>query len=252
MMKEIKFKKLIALLLILSVIGIVYIFNPYKLEHIGHRDKIMAHRVNSLEKLSYTENFYSGVELDLMYDAGKQTFDINHPPTPSIGLDLKTYVTHIQNKNLKLWLDMKNLSEENAAEAAKILHRIITENGIAKKNVLVESPKIQLLHYFKAEGFATSFYLPYFMYEEDEVTLKKTIDSLNTLKLKYAYDGISADVNNYEILKQHFPDDRKFLWDLHQPYSRRQVKHFKEFRKYVKDPTVEIILVRVALPIGSR
>lgn len=252
MTKEIKYKKWIVFLLILLIAGIVYIFNPYKLEYYGYSNKIMAHRVNSIEKLAYAEKFYNGVELDLMFDSATKTFDVNHPPAPSIGLDLKMYVTHIQNKNLKLWLDVKNLSEENASESAKLLQRIITESGITKKNVLVESPEIQLLHYFKAEGFQTSFYLPYFLYKEDEAGLKKTIDSLKLLKQKYRVDGISADVKNYEILNHYFKTDRKFLWDLHQPYSRRQIKHFQDFRKYVKDPAVEIVLVRVALPIGSR
>lgn len=251
-MKEIKYKKMIILFSAMFFVGIVYILSPYKPEHIGYRNKVFAHRVNSLEKLAYCEKFYSGVELDLMYDAEKQTFDVNHPPVLSIDLDLKTYLSHIKNKELKLWFDVKNLTEKNAKDSAKILNQIVMESGIKKELILVESPEIRLLHFFKAQGFTTSFYLPYFMYEEDEATLNKTIDSLKILKLKYSCDGISADVKNYEILNRYFPNDRKFLWDLHQFYSRRQLKHFKEFRKYVKDPTVEIVLVRVALPVGNR
>lgn len=251
-MKGNKYKKAIILFLIFSVLGIIYLFSPYKPEYYGYSDKIMAHRVNSIKKLAYAERFYAGVELDLMYNAKKHTFDVNHPPAPSIGLDLETYLSHIRNKELKLWLDIKNISSENAVHASKTLSRLIADSGLNKENILVESTEIQYLYLFKNEGFKTSFYLPYFLYEQNETTLLKTIDSLKSLKSIYTTDGISADVLNYDILDRYFKKDQKFLWALYPAYSRHQIRNYMNFRRYVSDPTVEIILVKVALPIGNR
>lgn len=252
MTKENKHTKIISLLIGLFVLGSIYIFCPYRPEYFGYRNKVLAHRVNSLEKLAFAERFYTGVELDLIYNSDNQSFDVNHPPAPSIGLDLETYLSHIKNKNIKLWLDIKNISKENAADAAQSLSQQITNAGISKKNILVESPEIPYLYLFKEEGFRTSFYLPYFLYKQDEQTLAKTIDSLKSLKKQYCSDGISADVLNYNILNQYFKKDKKFLWAIYPSYSRHQIDNYTNFRKYASDPTVEIILVKVALPIGER
>lgn len=252
MMKEIRIKKLIIYGFLLLFLALIYIFSPYKLEYYGYREKVMAHRVNSLEKLDYTQRFYVGVELDLMYDDHQKRFDVNHPPAPSIDLNLDNYLSEIKNKDLKLWLDMKNITRKNVVEASNLLSELVDKHGLNKEKILVESPEIHLLSYFKNLGFTTSFYLPYYMYREDPATLKGTIDSIKNLQDIYYSDGISADVSNYEILKCYFETDRKFLWDLHQPYSRKQMEHFKSFRTYIKDPTVEIVLVRVGLPIGNR
>lgn len=252
MMKEIKYKRIIKIFFLVILFGIIYILNPYKIEYYGYQNKIMAHRVNSLEKLKYTEKVYGGVELDLVYDETNKVFDINHPPAPSIGLNLETYLSYLSNKDIKLWLDFKNLSVDNADESARLLNHLINKSKLKKENVLVESSEIEFLYLFKEKGFETSFYLPYFLYKQEGLILTKTIDSLKQLKEKYVSDGISADVNNYEILNTYFKNDRKFLWDLHSPYSRNQIQHYFDFRKYISDPTVEIILVKVALPIGNR
>lgn len=250
MMKGIKKTIIYGILLLFLVL--IYIISPFKLEYYGYREKVMAHRVNSLEKLEYTQRFYAGVELDLMYDDHQKAYDVNHPPAPSIDLNLDDYLAEIKNKDLKLWLDMKNITRKNADEASKLLSKLVDKHGLNKEKILVESPEIHLLSYFKNHGFTTSFYLPYYMYRENPKALKNTIDSIKNLQAVYYSDGISADVRNYEILKRYFETDRKFLWDLHQPYSRKQIKHFKNFRTYIKDPTVEIVLVRVSLPIGDR
>ncbi len=252
MMKEIKIKKLIIYGFLMLFLLLIYVFNPYKLEHYGYREKVMAHRVNSLEKLDYSQRFYEGVELDLMYDENKKLYDVNHPPAFSIGLNLDDYLSEIKNKDLKLWLDMKNITKKNVVDAANLLSTLVDKHGLNKKNILVESPEIHLLSHFSDFGFTTSFYLPYYMYKEEPLALESIIDSIKKLQEIYYADGVSADVSNYEILKQHFKNDRKFLWDLHQPYSRRQIAHFKNFRTYIKDPTIEIVLVRVGLPIGNR
>ena len=105
---------------------------------------------------------------------------------------------------------------------------------------------------FKAKGFKTSFYLPQLVGLADESTLAPTIDSIKKLLAKYPTSGISCNVNAYEVVNEYFKNEKKYLWHIYKPYSRHQVKNYRDFRKYVSDPTVEAVLIQVALPVGNR
>ena len=97
-----KNKKKIVFILVLMVAVAVYIFNPYKLEYAGYQSKVWAHRVNSLEKLNYTQKFYQGIELDLVFDSISNTFDVKKKKKKSANLNLDTYFSKINDKALKL------------------------------------------------------------------------------------------------------------------------------------------------------
>ena len=247
-----KNKKKIFFIIVLITIVAVYIFNPYKLEYADYQSKVWAHRVNSLEKLNYTQKFYDGIELDLVFDSITQTFDVNHPPDPTINLDLGTYFSNINNKEIKLWLDFKNLSETNAEKAAEILDQLTQKHSLKSENILVESPEISCLQGFKNKGFKTSFYLPQLVGLSHESNLIPTVDSIKQLLVKYPTTGISCNVNAYEVINEYFKEEKKYLWHIYKPYSRHQVKNYQDFRKYVSDPKVEAVLIQVALPVGNR
>lgn len=244
-------KKIIFIIVLITAVA-VYIFNPYKLEYAGYQSKVWAHRVNSLEKLNYTQKFYDGIELDLVFDSITQTFDVNHPPDPSIKLDLDTYFSNIKNKEIKLWLDFKNLSEHNAEKSSEILDQLTKKHSLKSENILVESPEISCLQDFKNKGFKTSFYLPQLVGLADESKFVPTIDSIKQLLVKYPTSGISCNANAYEVINEYFKEEKKYLWHIYKPYSRHQVKNYQDFRKYVSDPTVEAVLIQVALPVGNR
>ncbi len=247
-----KNKKLLILIIVLISAAVVYIFNPYKLEYIGHQPKVWAHRVNSLDKLNYTQKFYSGVELDVVFDSITNTFDVNHPPALSVGLNLDTYFSEITNKEVKLWLDFKNLSEDNAQKSAEVVDRLAKKHGLKNENILIESTEIHNLQIFKSKGFKTSFYLPQLVALANETTLVPTIDSIKQLLVKYPTSGISSNVNAYEVVNKYFKNETKYLWHTYKPYSRHQIKNYRDFRKYVSDATVEAVLIQVALPVGNR
>lgn len=247
-----KNKKKIVFIIVLITAVVVYIFNPYKLEYAGYQSKVWAHRVNTLDKLDYTQKFYDGIELDLVFDSITQTFDVNHPPDPSIKLNLDTYFSNIKNKEIKLWLDFKNLSIDNAEKAVEILDQLTKKHSLKTENILVESTEIIYLQSFKTKGFKTSFYLPQLVGLADESKFKPTIDSIKQLLVKYPTSGISCNVNAYDVINKYFKNEQKFLWHIYKPYSRHQVKNYQDFRKYVSDPTVEAVLIQVALPVGNR
>ncbi|MEG1267098.1 MAG: hypothetical protein RSE19_11535, partial [Myroides sp.] len=206
-----KNKKKIIFIIFLITAVVVYIFNPYKLEYVGYQSKVWAHRVNTLDKLNYTQKFYQGIELDLVFDSITQTFDVNHPPDPSIKLDLDTYFSNINNKEIKLWLDFKNLSEHNAEKYAEILDQLTKEHSLKRENILVESPEISCLQGFKNKGFKTSFYLPQLVGLADETKFVSIIDSIKQLLVKYPTTGISCNANAYEVINEYFKEEKKYL-----------------------------------------
>jgi len=247
-----KNKKKIIFIIVLITAVVVYIFNPYKLEYAGYQSKVWAHKVNTLDKLNYTQKFYDGIELDLVFDSINNKFDVNHPPDSSINLDLDLFFSHINNKEIKLWLDFKNLSEANAEKSAEILDQLTRKHSLKSENILIESTEINCLQNFKSKGFKTSFYLPQLVGLADESTLAPTIDSIKQLLVKYPTSGISCNVNAYEVVNEYFKEEKKYLWHIYKPYSRYQVKNYRDFREYVSDPTVEAVLIQVALPVGNR
>ncbi len=252
MMNALKRNRILTFIFLIAAVGLIYIFNPYKLEYAGYQSKVWAHRVNSIEKLNYTQKFYQGVELDLVFDSITKTFDVNHPPANSIHLDLDTYFSHIENKEIKLWLDFKNLSETNAETSSEILDKLTKKHSLKNENILVESTEMHNLLVFKSKGFRTSFYLPPLVGLAEENKLLPTIDSVKQLLLKYPTSGISCNVNAYEVVNEYFKNEQKYLWHMYKPYSRHQIKNYRDFRKYVSDPTVEAVLIQVALPVGNR
>ena len=249
-LKKNKKKIIFTIVLILAVV--VYIFNPYKLEYAGYQSKVWAHKVNTLDKLNYSQKFYDGIELDLVFDSISNKFDVNHPPDPSIKLDLDVYFSNIKNKEIKLWLDFKNLSEANVEKSAEILDQLTKKHSLKSENVLVESTEINCLQNFKTKGFKTSFYLPQLVGLTDKSTLAPKIDSIKQLLVKYPTSGISCNVNAYEVVNEYFKEEKKYLWHIYKPYSRHQIKNYCDFRKYVSDSTVEAVLIQVALPVGNR
>lgn len=252
-MKGLKNNKIRYTIFLLSLSILLYIYNPYKIEYFGHQSKVWAHRVNTLEKLSYTEKFYFGIELDVVFDSIKNNFDVNHPPDKSIGLDLDLYFSKIENKNIKLWLDFKNLSKSNAIKSSVILDRLAAKNNLNNQNILVESEDVISLEYFKFKNFKTLFYLPPLVdLNNRSHVLINRIDSISLLLKKYPTSGISSHTNSYNVLNSYFKNEKKFLWSTDEPYSRHQIRNYRKFRTYICDPNVEVMLIKVALPVGNR
>ena len=96
-----KTKKILIAIISVFVLLIAYKLNPYRLQFIGHYDKIWAHRVNSTEKLESAIQYFNGVELDVFYDSNTNKFDVNHPPAKSIGLDFQTYLSNIETSSIR-------------------------------------------------------------------------------------------------------------------------------------------------------
>jgi hypothetical protein len=245
--------KIIALLIdcfFLSVIFYnVYKYVPYRFEHLTELQKVHAHRVNTITKLNQASVYYSGIELDVIFDVKTNKFDVFHPPVKSIGLSLETYLSNISNKELKIWLDFKNLTENNKQQATARLFYLITKFKLNKQLLLVESQNISQLQYITNKGFLTSYYVPSDLYK----ATKTEKDSIYKLIKNYNKQSISFTYLNYEYLCNKFPEREKFVWALFgNPFGKTRIEQIASTRKILKDSTVKRLLVPFKSIGGNR
>lgn len=226
-----------------------YKYIPYRFEHLSGIKKVHAHRVNTITKLNQAKLYYTGIELDVIFDTKTNTFDVYHPPAESIGLNLETYLSKLSDDNLKVWLDFKNLTAENKVLATNRLVFLMTKFKLTKQMFLVESKNIDQLQYINDRGFLTSYYVPSSLYNSN----KKFKDSIYKLIMTYNQQSISFTHQNYIELHKKFPRREKFVWALYgNPLGKSRVHQIRITRRILKDTTVKRLLVPFKSIGGNR
>ena len=235
-----KKKQLVWFLFSIVILGYFYRYSPYKIEGLGFYDKIWAHRANTVDKANSAANYFNGFELDLIYNEISNIFDVNHPSTKNINLTFETYLNKIEVEQQPfMWLDIKNLKLENAAQILKRLEMLFSKNNFKRSNILVESRYPDALDMFNALGYKTSYYLPSKLYVKSKEQLSKQITIISSKLKKQPYLAISSTYLDYEVLTKYFPKRTKYIWTLIGPYS---VNKFQDVRTVLKDSTVKAVL----------
>lgn len=227
-------------ILILAGLRYAYKFTPYRLEFLGHYDKVWTHRVNSLEKQEAALLFHKGIEVDLDYIEELDFLDINHLPAPSIGLSFEEYVHNIPNKKgyPYLWLDIKELDTLNNQRIFNKIAPVLRCKKYPLEKVLVEGMQPEALEIFKKEGFKVTYYLPWYLHDLSESELLSEINTLKNMEKRFPQTAFSTNTSQYELIKKHFPDKELYLW----AEGHRPVKDFFLFRKILKDTLVIAVL----------
>ena len=133
------------------------------------------HRVNSPKKIQDVGIKYFGVELDVIYYEQEDAFENSHDKTDLLKYPLeKTLKNHAYWHHF--WFDFKNLTQENNSQAKQTLEKLMKNNYISKDKVWVESQNLEALESFTKDGWKTSYYMPYYKFEE--MTQKEVADIL--------------------------------------------------------------------------
>lgn len=245
-----RFMKRIALLaLVVLVLAYMYRWSPYKIEFLGHYEKVWAHRVNSVEKLESALHYFEGIELDLVYLEDKKVLDVNHPPAESIGLDFESYISTLeQDSQPFMWLDMKNLNVDNAQPILDRLIPILEKKSYPLNKILIEATEPKALRIFSSAGFKTSFYLPTGLSAMPENKLQETIKLIEEQLNEQPTLGISSDYHDYHIMAQYFPNKTKYLWALLPTFHTK----LGSVKKPLNDDKVEVMLIKYNALRGNR
>ncbi|WP_456441323.1 hypothetical protein [Psychroserpens sp.] len=244
-----KRKRFLLVALSVLVLLIVYLLNPYRIQFVGHYDKIWAHRVNSTEKLESALKHFNGVELDLVYDTITNSFDVNHPPAKSIGLNFQTYLSKIEIANKPyLWLDIKNLNLETVEGIYIRLTYLVEKYNYSKEKILVETRYPEALPKFTEYGFMTSYYLDSKVKKVKGDAANVVADEIRSILENQPKIGISSSYLGYDFMTKFFPKKEKYIWVL----TPRIHSDFFKIRRMLTDQTIKVVLIKYNAFEGNR
>lgn len=125
--------------------------------------KIFAHRTDTIGKLLEAKLYFSGVEVDVVFNPERNEFRVYHPPASDVGLTLETFLQAANDRpDLKFWLDWKNPDRENIDAALTELRRLGGKFRLSKR-AIIETPAdatTPQLAALKDLGFRHAYYLP--------------------------------------------------------------------------------------------
>lgn len=244
-----KITRTFLVLISLFLLGTAYRYSPYKLEYLGHYDKIWAHRLNSTERLESALKYFNGIEVDLVYDEKNNLLDVGHPPSPSINLNLDKYISLINiSEKPHIWLDIKNLDVDDGEKILDKLIQVFSKYNYPFEKVLVETRYPEVLSGFSDKGFKTSFYLPYGLTEKNAEERDLEIKNIRNILKRQPDLAISSDYKDYGIMARNFPENEKYLWIINSV-----TKHgFSTPKKILNDSTVKAVLISYRTINGNR
>lgn len=201
-------KKAIVLFCIIAVLVFGLFSNQTLL--LFFSQKVWQHKVNSIEKLKNCN--LSGIELDIVYLANKNVFDVYHPPEKSQNLHLKNYLKALPKNITQLWLDFKNLNNTNAENSLRLLNQLVKEHELNKRNIVIESDQMALLSSFRKNGYQTSYYFPQGLSKSSNQNLQSKLMMIKKELKENKPTYISSKYDDYDLLKENFPEQKKLFW----------------------------------------
>lgn len=245
-------KKWLIVFVVIFLIAIPFVFFSTTFLRYAWPQKVWAHKVNTLEKLEEATQFFSGIELDVVYDDVSKSFEVNHPPDSSIQLLLSKYLqVGATYPNCRYWLDMKNLTDSNFVQAATTLSQCVKSVKLQSSNIIVESPHPEFLPAFQKFGFNTSFYVPTHLCDVTRKELEVEISAIRNKLNKYPCDFISFEYKDYLIHSNYFPTQKKICWFTAFGASNK-VKSQYLLYKILSDNSVNVLLVPFKAKYGNR
>jgi heptose-I-phosphate ethanolaminephosphotransferase len=174
--------------------------------------KLWLHRVNNAQRLSYYFEKYNGFEIDILYNPSNDSFNVSHDNIS--GDEELTQLFEVfkrkpdKNQAKYIWLDLKNLTAENADAALSNLNNLVIKYDIDKSNLIVESSNTFHLSKFTDKGFMTSYY---FTLDENNIadSLAESIYKFDSSNVMF----ISSSARYYNYLLLYFPNCPKLYWD---------------------------------------
>lgn len=169
-------------------------------------DKLWAHRVLDFNEVNGKYNNFNGVEVDVFFESSKGIFDIRHHGK-YMGKTLLEYLENINNKEIFLWVDLKNIDRNNVNDVLNRLN-LILENTISKNQLIIESKNIELLDKLQNEGYFISYWVPSFNFFRSPFELIIVKRNL----IRFSPNAISCSHHNVDFYSRKFPNYNLHCW----------------------------------------
>lgn len=214
------------------------------------KSKTWKHGVYSRSDASKYEDIFEGLEVDVVYSSEKDNVFIGRVEDDADkDKSFDNWLSILKNPSkLKYWIDFKNLSADNCAQALACLDKLASKYGI-KNNMMVENQDVDALQHAKESGFHVILWVDNLHYwrkphsHNDSVsicrTIRNKIDKLNP-------DAISCEFTAYPMLCDSFPEQNIHFWDTPKDFTEENIKHTQML---CREKSVRVVLVDYPHPI---
>lgn len=216
--------------------------------------RIIPHRVNSLGKMAdvFAAGFRS-FELDLVFNADQGHFEVGHDSEAMSGKTLEYFLKKAPNGGFdKVWLDVKNLDDDNLEDALAELKRLDAAYGL-KKYAIVESSMTGAAFAKIADaGFLSSYYLPTeleaMIAANDHAALSDAalgiVKQVSAQRVKAVSFGIEVYPFVTKYLQDALPKDVVYhTWDTKMTMASENFPKDMKAMPYYSDKRLKTILV---------
>ncbi|USD40422.1 phosphoethanolamine transferase [Vibrio sp. SCSIO 43135] len=127
--------------------------------NVANNEKVMAHRVNTVGALiDAKKQEFNRIEFDALYD-GKNIV-LGHDNNTLVGITLKDYLEYENQSFEQIWIDFKNLNDNNFASVFNELNELDEKFDIKRRALFETSFRGDKLKELSLSGWNTSYYLP--------------------------------------------------------------------------------------------
>ncbi len=230
-------KKLLLFLCLTLAAGCAGVFALMPAKNQRYAEKVWLHRCNSTEKLQEKGEKYSGFEVDICLRPDGR-LDVTHNVEQSFGLKVDTFFAYLEQRPEKrMWLDVKNLSEENQRAFVTTMDSLSRHHQIAPERIVVESWEWQLLRPLTQRGYLTSYYVSLEGNDSAIALLQRVADSGAVRALSFPrkwYRKMKSDLNRQDIIL--------LTWCSSQTF--RQLRWRPLGHRMLRDRQLKVILVK--------
>lgn len=216
------------------------------------QQKICAHRANNIPKYRSANELFHCLEIDVVVEppiGGPAT--VYHPPRENNhGLTLEFLLSNESMPRGKLWLDVKDLSDDNWAPFLDMLMELIPlgRRGETIVETSWSGPSVSpAAAAFRRAGFLFSYYLPTEEAIQCGVAKSQPCDELRTfvtLTTSMGFSHLSFDARAYafvQTMRANLPPSVRMLtWDLSRSWPQT---------KLIRD--VDVYIVRFPSPFST-
>ena len=172
----------------------------YRLRELTGKN-ILLHRSNTLEKIKIARRCgFDGIEIDVTYDPSRKILVVGHDEITNDSSKLDDVLSVTSDFDFKkIWIDIKNLSPENASGILTYLEKMHAYYDLKERAIIETSYGGDFIEKYKTNGWFTSYYLPTIGSMEKDISgiCKKgesTSDRIFLLEAKKICPGLFEDI----------------------------------------------------------
>jgi hypothetical protein len=217
--------------------------------------RLAAHRINRIDRLrAVIESGVRAFEVDLLFrQAGSDGyFEVGHDEADTREVRLDQFLDILQPYHLdKIWLDIKQVSEDNLDAVLAELARLDAEYELRQTAIIESSITSDGFKKIKSAGFHTAYYLPTgqlltLVRENNRVALEASAEALRRQIESQSTSAISFDLTLYPFVKTYLepiiPDSIAYhAWGSVKMWEWDALDELKE-SDYFKDVRLKTIL----------